>query len=133
MMRLLERAASAICSQARPDLSRSSHPAASTPDNAGFIVSSIRRTNRRSALYEWLTIRPGSVWDASWISSEVIGLLCSNALCSGSCYQTTAGVVVALQRPAPKEGRWRSLCLVPGFCYSLSTFVRSCYGQRSPV
>jgi hypothetical protein len=37
------------------------------------------------------------------------------------------------QRPAPKEGHWRSLCLVLGFCCSLSTFVRSCYGQRSPV
>ena len=36
-------------------------------------------------------------------------------------------------RLAPKEGHWRFLCLVPGFCCSRSTFVRSCYGQRSPV
>ena len=28
-----------------------------------------------------------------------------------------------LHRP-PMEGRWRSLCLVPGFCCSLSTFAR---------
>jgi hypothetical protein len=72
-----------------------------------------------------------SVRDAMRIGKHLT--LAGNRGCCVSIRHSPAVATAGVVAPALREGHWRSLCLVPGSRCPLSTFVRSCYGQRSHV